>query len=132
MKIDLRDLDLRRAEKIESEKVHAALIIPQFAQFISSESSSRKKGRSATSAHGTCLEVILAEDLIEQVEHFELHTGDLVVLLRAFRPRLIHHLVHGAFPVFALGWLRGSGCQQGAQDVQLHGARGCRVSTREE
>jgi len=80
----------------------------------------------------TCLEVILAEDLIEQIEHFELHAGDLVVLLRAFRPRLIHHLVHSAFPVFVLGWLRGGECQQSAQDVQLHGARGCRVSAREK
>lgn len=59
-----------------------------------------------TNTIDTYLEVILAEDLVKQIKHFEFHASDLVVLLRAFGSGLIDHLVHGILPVLILGWLR--------------------------
>lgn len=70
------------------------------------------------------LEVILAEDLVEQIKHLELHASDLVVPLRALGPTLIDHLVHGALPVVILSRLRGNQREQGAQNVEPHGAGG--------
>lgn len=72
----------------------------------------------------TCLEAVLAEDLVEEVEDLELHARDLVVLLRALDLRLVDHLIHAAaLPQLVLRGLGRRKGKEGAQrEQQLHGS----------